>query len=420
MVRRGGWQGLRLMVTMAEILGASGPGRVLTVFCDDVPLSRQHMQLAGEEQEPAPTVVGLEWEEAPALTHEIEEIRDALADAARLLWPSWYTTVAQRFDRASAKAQSGDVLLPEVSKLPSGVSMSWLESAWQRCRAKATPMVEGMVTSTQVRQLALALDPSRLVCVLSVASEVASSPRVQALARAAEWLALQTKAKVIVLVPRSWQENTALDHVTYGAIFYDAAAFEAPGSLEVAPLEAASVENATTQETSGSTGSPKDASRRAERSSAGTSPVKVGNASHHNEASETAMPQVSVGPICGRPHPKSHVENLMFALLQADKALSGRFECNQPLVGIDKKPHVVDLLWRKGKLVVELDGPEHHCQSMYIRDRQRDYSLMMKGYTVLRITNAEVNVQQDQALEKIKNLVQLISRQNEKRVKREK
>ncbi len=95
------------------------------------------------------------------------------------------------------------------------------------------------------------------------------------------------------------------------------------------------------------------------------------------------------------------------------------FECNQPMVGLDNKSFLVDLLCRQRRLVVELDGPEHHGQMMYANDRQRDYSLMMQGYTILRITNGEVCNQEQQAIAKIRNVAQLLLGKKKGKAKRE-
>jgi hypothetical protein len=67
----------------------------------------------------------------------------------------------------------------------------------------------------------------------------------------------------------------------------------------------------------------------------------------------------------------------------------------------------VDLLWRDGRIVVELDGPEHERDPNYGADRHRDYELLVAGYLVLRLTNAEVELDLSRALDKIRRVVNL-------------
>lgn len=367
---------------------------MLTVFCDDVQLSRQHLRVVAEELQPAPTLVGLEWERAPALAREIDEIRDALADAARTMWPSWYTTVDQRFAGTSApeRPDLGE-LLQALARSNPHVSASWLRAAWERCERRQLPVVRDLASAQQVRQLAYALDPTRLVCVLSVGSDVGAAARVRGLARAAEWLAHEALAKVILLLPLSWQENPELDHVTYGALTLD----EVPAlrdhvavlSDRPAPLQSA--------ESAPSRGR----GRRTQVAPPAPLPAP-------ERAPSADAPYVSVGPICGRPHPKSYVEQRVYQSIQADPTLAPLFEYNQRLLPEAAKTCIVDLVWRHGRLVVELDGEEHFNRQTYVSDRDRDYRLTLHGYTVLRITNVEVYVDVELAMAKIRSIVALI------------
>jgi very-short-patch-repair endonuclease len=73
---------------------------------------------------------------------------------------------------------------------------------------------------------------------------------------------------------------------------------------------------------------------------------------------------------------------------------------------LDPTPRV-DLLWRDSKIVVELDGAEHDRDPDYAADRHRDYELLVAGYRVLRLTNAEVQLDLGRSLEKIRRVVNL-------------
>lgn len=379
------WQSASMATSAAEVLQTGEAGRVLTAFCDDVHLSRQDLRVASEELRPTPTLVGLEWEQAPALAREIDEIRDALADAARSLWPSWYTTVDQRFDDAKSRAPDVAELLRELSRTNPHVSASWLRSAWQRCVSAQLPIVNHLAAAQQVRQLAQALDPRRLVCVLSVTADVGPSARVRGLARAAEWLAHEASAKVILLVPRAWQGNAELDHVTYGALV----------------LEQAAATSDRAQVSVALSGAPTQTEGDTHPRSVAAPPKPV-------PGQTPDAPYVSVGPICGKPHPKSYVEQRVHQSIRADSALAPLFEYNQRLLAEHARPCIVDLVWREGRLVVELDGDEHYNKQTYFNDRDRDYRLTLHGYTVLRITNMEVHVDVELAMAKIRSIVELI------------
>jgi len=51
----------------------------------------------------------------------------------------------------------------------------------------------------------------------------------------------------------------------------------------------------------------------------------------------------------------------------------------------------VDLLWPAARLVVEVDGYEHHGpRPAFERDRRRDGRLSAAGYRVLRVTSRQL------------------------------
>jgi very-short-patch-repair endonuclease/predicted transcriptional regulator of viral defense system len=59
-----------------------------------------------------------------------------------------------------------------------------------------------------------------------------------------------------------------------------------------------------------------------------------------------------------------------------------------PEVNVWIHNHEVDFLWRKDKLIVELDSREFHLTpTAFESDRRRDTELQLLGYTVLRITH---------------------------------
>jgi hypothetical protein len=104
----------------------------------------------------------------------------------------------------------------------------------------------------------------------------------------------------------------------------------------------------------------------------------------------------------------SGVERRMREALRAAPDLADLFEDEITLrLGALGPTPRVDLLWRDGKVVVELDGPEHERDPNYGADRHRDYELLVAGYLVLRLTNAEVKLDLSRSLEKVRRVVNL-------------
>jgi very-short-patch-repair endonuclease len=107
-----------------------------------------------------------------------------------------------------------------------------------------------------------------------------------------------------------------------------------------------------------------------------------------------------------RAHHASAIEQRIEAALRRDPELGPLFSCNEvvPIDGFGLQPRV-DLLWREGRVVVELDGPEHQSEPNFANDRHRDYELLVSGYLVLRITNDQVETDLQHAIEKIRAVV---------------
>jgi hypothetical protein len=103
----------------------------------------------------------------------------------------------------------------------------------------------------------------------------------------------------------------------------------------------------------------------------------------------------------------SLIESRMRAALHAAPDLSGLFEDEVVLTLGEGLTPRVDLVWRDGKVVVELDGAEHERDPTYGADRHRDYALLVDGYLVLRLTNVEVALDLERAIEKVRRVVSL-------------
>jgi len=71
---------------------------------------------------------------------------------------------------------------------------------------------------------------------------------------------------------------------------------------------------------------------------------------------------------------------------------------NEPLLG-----YVVDVLWPKQRLVVEVDGYAYHAnRAAFERDRRRDQRLIAAGYRVIRVTWLQLR---DRPIETIASIV---------------
>jgi very-short-patch-repair endonuclease len=111
-------------------------------------------------------------------------------------------------------------------------------------------------------------------------------------------------------------------------------------------------------------------------------------------------------PAQSRAHHASAIEQQVEAALRDDAELAPLFVCNEIVsIGSLGSAPRVDLLWREGRVVVELDGPDHQEDSKFASDRHRDYELLVAGYLVLRITNNQVQTDLQRAIEKIRAVV---------------
>jgi very-short-patch-repair endonuclease len=103
----------------------------------------------------------------------------------------------------------------------------------------------------------------------------------------------------------------------------------------------------------------------------------------------------------------SLVEQRLSKMIESDIELTSKFVFNARIDDVSLKSPKVDLLWAEGRLVVELDGPEHRGRRAYRDDRHRDYELLCSGYVVVRIPNEEIIEDFAKALEKIRSVVRL-------------
>src|SRR5262249_24816780 len=111
-------------------------------------------------------------------------------------------------------------------------------------------------------------------------------------------------------------------------------------------------------------------------------------------------------PVVGRPHPLSPAEKRLAQTLSQTEDLRPLFEFNQPIETARGARAVVDLVWRAGGVIVEIDGWDTHGnRCAFAGDRKRDYELTLSGYVVLRLTNDEVMDDAVKDVDKIRDVV---------------
>ena len=407
--------GAKVEPYLSSVFERARKGRVLTIFSNEVERAVRAVQDQAESFDPMPTFVQLDWQVAPALTQELSEIEEALAVAVKSLWPNWYRSVRERFELQQFAQWELEPELSAVQASAPQVSASWYKKAQEQCRADKSPLVRGLAREEQVRQLTFALDPTRPVFCLAVHSPHASHARMHGLAKAAEWLAKQSSAPVLLFVPEGWIEQTALDAVNYDAVelHFGPAPPEpevrVPGSVRGAPSSTAPVSASTPPAFI-----PEDLDEALDQLTSEPLPLE---AVAPLVQPHTLLPpalSVSVSPVPGKPHPKSECEMKVYQLLQADDELRPLFRANQHIVAFGDKSYRVDLLWDEGRLVVEIDGDDHRTLKKYYDDRDRDYRLLMSGYTVLRVTNHEVLANELQVLTKMRHVARACLTQGSK------
>jgi very-short-patch-repair endonuclease len=341
-------------------------GRPASVFTDDVEDTRNALQqIAESETEPA-RVVTLSWQRVPALGNELGLLVTALAKATLELYPSLYgltQATRERWEESDLETAAHEITrrIPPVL----GTACRQILAA---CHQGKAPNIKKLSNSEQVHQLALAIEPDRLLLLIAVHDAEASKVSLRALAQGAEWLATNTRSRVILVLPTALSNESELDHVTYTACLFSwPVEAEAPAPTLVR------------------LGVPPDTKKY-----------------------DPADAVVSVSPVPGRPHPGSEAEQLLYEHICSDAELSGLFYFNWPVsTRYDTRP-IVDLFWEAGRLVVEIDGQDHCALGKFIRDRRRDFELFMSGSRVIRFTRFNVLESPDQVLKDLRDAVRYL------------
>ncbi|WP_337176007.1 DUF559 domain-containing protein [Paludisphaera sp.] len=271
-------------------------------------------------------VVSIRYDRLPRLTSLIDDVLGRLAELALATWPDW----------------------PDDD----GAASAWRKSAAALCERGRPPLPRGWTASDSARRLARAIDAAPLAVALAADDAAPPSGALLGLARAAEWLAREAPARVLVVAPDSLAGSAELDAVAFDATYVRTAA---PAKAEEPPAP---------------------------------------------------RPGARISPLIGRPNPMSGGEKLLAERLGRDADLAGLFRYNVRVETARRTRPLVDLVWEEGKVVVEVDGYYfHRDERAFSGDRNRDYELTISGYLVLRLPEDEVVADVGLAVEKIRDVV---------------
>ncbi|HEY2735877.1 MAG TPA: DUF559 domain-containing protein [Polyangiales bacterium] len=360
------------------------PGRAVCQFASDPDVMHDRIESWAAASSPPYTLVTLEWEHAPRLAHGLDAAVIALARAANSIFPALYASARQReaaerwLDPRSEQAEIESAVQQAATQIK-GVSLHAARKMLAACRAGELPMLHPLLPAEQVRQLALALDPKQLVIELLVSSPELPAPGcLFAFSRGAEWLARNSRARVLLVVPDQFAASDELDGVTYGAL----------GTPDA-------VDRGRPANDNEAVAAPRRISRRAAvRRTESSQPIRSNTprASTPNDArGRLEQPVVSVSAVLGKPHPGSEAELELHRRISADRELAPLFSFNQRIATQYGTTPRVDLVWMAGRLVIEVDGHRDHSRlGKFCHDRERDYELLVSGYRVLRVPEVRV------------------------------
>lgn len=339
---------------LSEHLSRLPAGEVQTFFCADVAETLLSFEIGKAVFTDKTTKVVVQaWAALPEQEQLLDDVLRNLADIALATWPFWYKLpTASALATLSATTIDTAALLP-IQPARQPIAGRWTKAAALACKAGKSPLLPEFTRGQQLSQLALALDPGNLLILLAIHDPHPLPYRLLGLARAAAWSAATTAARVAVLAPIAFATHAGLESIAYNAITL---------VTPPAPSSVASDESAKS----------------------------------------------TIWPIQGRPHPFSPGEQLLAARLAQDPELAPLFECNEYVETVCQSRYWVDLLWRAGQLVIEIDGYRtHSSRTAFGHDRHRDYELLLSGYRVLRLPHDEVMTTIDEVIEKIRNVVRL-------------
>jgi hypothetical protein len=289
----------------------------------------------------------------------VEQVLARLADTARRVWPVWFTDVSfADYGRDALGREAARLAITRLAHAMPTLFRRWAELAVLRASEGRLPRISGTARELELAQLAIAINRAGLTLVADVAEALDEA---ESLVHALEWIVRRAGIAVVALFPELPVSLPPFDRIAYGARQVTGAATGLMTSAEIEP-------------TCAPAGLPDDA---------------------------------WLDPVLGRPHPLSAIEQRVCEAIGRDAELAPLFGFNQVVETVRGGRPKVDLLWRTGRVVVELDGWEHNTRGLFMRDRHRDYELLLSGYAVLRIANDEVAQDLAKAIEKIRDVVKM-------------
>lgn len=313
------------------------PGRARAIFAAPGLLEkvREAMEDRAVASDGGFRLVAIRYDRPPYLRALIDDAVDRLADVALTLFDNW-----EDDDEPTSPAASAP----------------WLRAARRLAKLGEPLRPRGYSPSIHATQLALILDPSPLLLALIIRDEDPAPEVLLGLARAAEWLASNTGARVALILPDALAESSALDSVNSEAIHVRA-----------------------------------------------REPARV---STDVEEAKPSPSRVTVSPVIGRPHPASRGEMMLAERLERDDEFAGLFQFNVRVETVRGTTPLVDLACHSHRIVVEVDGYYHHSdEHAFKNDRQRDYELLISGWVVLRLPHDDVVNDLELAVDKIRDVL---------------
>jgi very-short-patch-repair endonuclease len=108
-----------------------------------------------------------------------------------------------------------------------------------------------------------------------------------------------------------------------------------------------------------------------------------------------------------RAEPWSKAERLLHHLLRA-AGVTG-WKANRPVV-LDDSTFYVDVMFRKLKLAIEIDGRLYHTGAeVFERDRWRQNLLILNGWCVLRFTWTMIEEQPEKVVAMVREAIRMLS-----------
>ncbi|MGW5269700.1 endonuclease domain-containing protein [Rhodococcus sp. NPDC003994] len=114
----------------------------------------------------------------------------------------------------------------------------------------------------------------------------------------------------------------------------------------------------------------------------------------------------SYPPVVGHPHAASAAEERLHTLLSTREWATGRGHNQVVRPSELGRPFTVDVVWKREKIAVEIDGPEHRSRQRFSDDRSRDNLLQTRGWMVLRFTNEDVLTDHERVVTTIEQALQ--------------